>query len=288
VVIAAFVFAWGRVVAQEQVSVTEITPGVLVFASSTGNVVASVGPDGALLVGTPSASSTSWINGEIAKRTTSSARYAVIYPASAAASQGDAGWTKLGAFVAMHENALRRLRGNAMGAPGALPRGFGELGVEWPRIAFSEVLAFDMNGDSIHVVHQKAGYSDADAVTHFHMANVFYLGEAFPGDGYPLVDAAQGGTLEGLLSQLVWTDAKQHVVPARGKPVTGTELKAYRDMIVTVRERIQRMADEGLSESQVVAARPTSDFDERWGHGRVPAEEFVREVYGALKKEKAH
>lgn len=40
------------------VRITEVTPHVLVFATSSGNVVASVGPDGALLVGTPSAAST--------------------------------------------------------------------------------------------------------------------------------------------------------------------------------------------------------------------------------------
>jgi cyclase len=270
--------------AQEQHGVTEVTPNVLVFATSSGNVAASVGPDGALLVGTPSAASAGFINSEITKRTKSPARYVVIYPQSVTQSEGDGGWTRLGAFVAMHENALRRLGGNAMGAPGPSSERFAKLGVERPRIAFSEVLAFDVNGDSIHVVHQKPGYSDADALTHFHVASVFYLGEVFPGDGYPLIDADQGGTLEGLLSQLVWTDSKQQIVPARGKVRSGTELKEFRDMIDAVRERIQHMLDQGQTESQVLAAHPTAVFDDRWGHGRVSPEVFVREIYRSLKK----
>jgi len=120
-----------------------------------------------------------------------------------------------------------------------------ELGVDRPRLAFSEVLSFDLNGESIHIVHQKAGYSDADALTHFHVANLFYLGEAFPGDGYRRIDADQGGTLEGLLDELTWTNNEQRIVPARGKVTNGTTLKAFRDMIVTVRDRVQRMIHEG-------------------------------------------
>lgn len=208
----------------------------------------------------------------------------VVYPESPAQSDGDAGWGKLGAFVAMHENALRRLGGDVMGSPKPLPDRFVRLGVERPHVIFSEVLAFDINGEAIHIVHQKPGYSDADALTDFHVQNVYYLGEAFPGDGYPRIDAAQGGTLEGLLDQLAWTDPKERIVPARGKVTNGTSVKVFSEMIVTVRDRVQHMINEGRTENQVVAAHPTSDFDAQWGHGRVPPDAFVREVYAALWK----
>jgi cyclase len=239
---------------QEKAGVTEITPTLLVFATNSGNVVASVGPDGVLLVGTPASASTPFVNKIVRQRTKSLLRYVVIYPESVAKSEGDAGWGRLGAFVAMHENALRRLGGDTMGAPGPPPSRFAELAVDRPSIAFSEVLAFDLNGDSIHIVRQKPGYSDADALAHFHVANLFYLGEAFPGDGYPLIDAVQGGTLEGLLDQLTWTDASNVFVPARGKVTNGTSLKAFREMIVTVRDRVQSMINEGRTESQACSA----------------------------------
>ena len=87
-------------------------------------------------------------------------------------------------------SAYRRQR---HGRTTALSDRFIKLRVDRPRIAFSEVLAFDLNGESIHVVHQCPGYSNADAIVHFHVANLVYLGEVFPGDGYPAIDPRKGG-----------------------------------------------------------------------------------------------
>jgi hypothetical protein len=208
----------------------------------------------------------------IAARTQSPRRYVIISPQDSAHAQGDAGWGRLGAFVAMHENALRRL-GNQGG------------GVDRPRIAFSQVLAIDLNGESIHVVHQPPGYSDADALTHFHNAGVVYLGEAYPGDGYPLIDVKQGGTLDGLVKTLdPWAGSSLRIVPARGPIVSGADVKTFRDMIVAVRERVRALVEAGRSVDQVIAARPTEAYDARWGRGRVSAEAFVREVYSAVAR----
>ncbi|HEV2197498.1 MAG TPA: hypothetical protein VGR55_18070 [Candidatus Acidoferrum sp.] len=272
--------------AQEMPGITEVTPNVLVFATRTGNVIASVGPDGALLIGTPSADSTERISGELAKRTKSPVRYVVIAPGDPAQSEGDAGWGRRGAFVAMQEKALERIGGHTMGPPNPLAEEFAKLGVDRPRISFSEVMSFDLNGDAVHIVRQTPGYSDADALVHFHLANVIYFGEVFPGDGYPAIDAAHGGSLDGLVKMLDgWTDARRHVVPARGQVTDGTGLKSFLDMIAAVRKRVQHSVDAGETESQVIAEHPTTEFDAKWGHGRVQPDAFVQEVYRSLKKE---
>jgi hypothetical protein len=269
----------------DRAEITEISPNVLVFATSSGNVVASIGSDGALLVGTPSAASTEQISSILARRTKSSVRYVVIYPEDAAHSEGDAAWGHRGAFVAMQENALERLGGHAMGPPRPVPTRLLELGVDRPRVAFSEVLTFDLNGEAVHIVHQPPGYSNADAVTHFHVANLIYLGEVFPGDGYPEIDTAQGGKLEGLLKQLSWTGSTIHIVHAHGKVTTGVDVKTFRDMIITVLDCIQKMIAASRTEDQIIAEHPTTDFDARWGHGRVSPDAFVRELYSAVKRQ---
>ena len=273
--------------AQGTVGVTEITPNVVVFATKTGNVVALVGPDGALLIGTPSADSTEPISAELAKRTKSPVRYVVIAPGDPGHSEGDAGWGRRGAFVAMQEKALERIGGHIMGPPKPLSEELVRMGVDRPKISFSEVMSFDMNGEAVHIVRQTPGYSDADALVHFHLANVIYFGEVFPGDGYPAIDAEHGGSLDGLVKMLDgWTDPRRHVVPARGEVTNGTGLKAFLDMIAAVRKRVQRSIDEGKTENQVIAEHPTAEFDAKWGHGRVRPDAFVQEVYTAPKKEK--
>jgi cyclase len=251
--------------APDTAGLTQITPNVLIFATSSGNVVASVGADGALLVGTPSLASTPEISNILSNRTKSALRYFVIFPQDLAHSEGDAGWAARGAFVAMQEHALDRLGGHAMGPPRPLPPRLVKLGVDRPRIAFSNVLTFDLNGEAIHIVHQPPAYSDADAIVHFHVANLVYLGEVFPGDGYPEIDSAQGGKLEGLVKTLdEWTDKALHVVPARGRVMNGEDIKVFRDMILTVRDQVKGMLAAGKTEDQVVASHPTAAFEARW------------------------
>lgn len=265
-------------------TITEIKPDVLVFSTSTGNVVASIGPDGILILGAPAASDTDAMREVLTKRTNSPHCYVVIWPQPLDRTQGDAGWTKRGCFVAMQENALGRLGGGRMGDPTQLPPRFANLEVARPAVGFSEVIKFDMNSDAIHIVHQKPGHSDADLLAHFHKAKLVYFGEDLPGDGYPEVDKSEDGSLDGFLTTLEnWNDDDMHFVPARGELMNGTAVQAFRQMIVTVRDRVKKMADSGKTEAQIIAAHPTAEFDSRWGRGRVKPDDFVREVFASLK-----
>lgn len=265
-------------------TVTEIKPDVLVFSTSSGNVIASVGPDGVLILGALAASDRDAIREVLAKRTTSPHCYVVIWPLPLDQSQGDAGWAKHDCFVAMQENALGRIGGGRMGKPTPLPPQFATLGVVRPPVGFSEVIKFDMNADAIHIIHQKPGHSDADLLAHFEQAKVVYFGEDLPGDGYPEIDKNQNGSIDGFLSALEnWNDDLTHFVPARGAMMNGTAVQAFRQMLMTVRDRVKKMADSGETEAQVVAAHPTAEFDSRWGHGRVKPDDFVREVYDSLR-----
>ena len=280
--VAALLFST-LLAAQENVGVTELSPNVLVFSTSNGNVVASVGPDGALLIGTPSAASTAQIEEVISKRTKGAYRYIVIAPQDLAHCEGDAGWVKRGAFVAMHEKALDRLGGHGMGATRPLPQRLIDLGVDRPRISFSEVLTFDLNGDAVHIIHQPPAYSDADSIVHFHTGNVIYFGNAFPGYSYPEVDLAQGGKLDGIVKMLKnWTNDRVQIVPAHGKVMKGADVKAYSEMIITVRDRVQQLINSGKTKQEIVAAHPTREFDDNWGHGQVKPDDFVQTVYDSL------
>jgi hypothetical protein len=131
----------------------------------------------------------------------------------------------------------------------------------------------------------KPGFSDADTITHFHVADMVYPGEVFPGDGYPRIDPILGARLNGMLKTLeFWSDAKFRVVPVYGEVTTGENVKAFHDMLVTVRDRVQGMIKDGKTEAQIVAEHPTSEFDRRWRSGRVRPDEFVRELCREVKR----
>ena len=274
VILAAALLLPVSLSAQQPAPVTELSPGALLFATAAGNVVAVVTPEGAFIAGPLSAASTAGIQAEISRRTRSPVRYVVAAPRLMAQSEGDGGWGRLGAMVATHEDAWGRLSD---------PARLAASGSAAPVAAFSEVLKFDLAGHGIHVVHQKAGFSDADFLVHFESDGLVYLGESLPGDGYPTIDAEQHGTLDGLIQTLgPWTRNGAHFVPARGPVETSSDVMAFRDMLVLMQRRIRALAQAGQTVEQVIAAHPSAEYDARFGHGRVGADAFVREVYGSV------
>ena len=258
--------------AAQSVRVAEAAPGVLVLTTRAGNSVASVGPDGAVVAGVQSPATTAAIEAELARRTRSPRRYVVLAPGDSVFVAGDAGWGALGATVAAHEWTRPRLQRWIGGA----------AGVALPPVTYSEVLAFDLNGESIHVVHMPPGYSDDDAIIHFHHANIVHLGSALTTDGYPHVDLAQNGSIDGIIEtvrRFLDSPADSRFVPRRGAVIRTAELREYHRMLTAIRDGVRALAGAGAPEDSVVAARPTAAFDARWGGGLITAEQFVRMVY---------
>jgi len=261
-------------VAAQAVAVNEIVPGVLVLTTSAGNSIASVGPDGAVVIGVQTPATTPAIEAELARRTRSPRRYVLLSPGDSTVVAGDAGWGAFGAVAVVHEWNRPKLEEWAR-LPGA-PR------TALPPITYSEVIAFDLNGESIHVVHMPPGYSNDDAIAHFHHSGVVHLGGAFTSDGYPAVDFSQSGSIDGMIETVGrFTDspASNRFVPKRGPVATTAQLRDYHRMLVQVRDTVRRMTKAGATEAQVVAAKPTATFDARWGKGPVPPDAFVRMVF---------
>jgi len=261
-----------------QVRVTPLSDHVILLQSPRGNMVAAFGGDGAVVAGEMDTLSTAAVAETLTVRSTPSHRLVVLDMAGlASAGQGDAGWDARGALVIMQEFAVRRM-----------PRAF-DGAVRRPRSEFSQFFSIEMNGESIHAVHQEPGYANSDVLVHFEAANVIYLGEAFPGDGYPRIDAALSGTVDGLLKTLdPWArpdqpDFRPRFVGARGPLASSADVMAFRDMVQAVAAEVGRLKAAGKSVDAVVAAHPTAAYDQRWGHGLVTADRFVRDVYQSIR-----
>ena len=60
------------------------------------------------------------------------------------------------------------------------------------------------------------------------------------------------------------------------------DLKATHEMLATVTERMQKMAKEGKSADEAVAAAPTKDFDDKYGHGSFKPDAWTRIAYTSV------
>ena len=79
------------------------------------------------------------------------------------------------------------------------------------------------------------------------------------------------------------SDKSTRIVPGHGPVADRTALTAYRDMLVTVRDRVQKLKASGRTLAEVTAAKPTADLDATWGAGFMKADDFVAIVYKTLR-----
>jgi cyclase len=151
-------------------------------------------------------------------------------------------------------------------------------------------MTLHFDGETVQLFHPPSAHTDNDTLVHFKRANVIHASGTIGGDGgYPFFDMSSGGSLAGMIvaedNMLSLSDDKTRIVADEGDPATTATLKASRDMLVTLRARVQKLIDEGRSEDEAVAAKPTRAFDARWVHqgNFVTGDTMTRLAYQSLK-----
>jgi glyoxylase-like metal-dependent hydrolase (beta-lactamase superfamily II) len=116
------------------------------------------------------------------------------------------------------------------------------------------------------------------------------MGDIYFSRGFPFIDLSSGGSVEGFVAAvdrvLAMADANTKLIPGHGPLSNRAELETYRGMLVAIRDRIRGALADGQTLDQVLAARPTREFDEAWGGGFIGPEKFVRTVYRSLADER--
>ena len=159
-----------------------------------------------------------------------------------------------------------------------------------PTVAFNDSMTMDVGAEELRFVSYGAAHTDGDTVVLFDKANIVVLGDIFPGNGYPWIDLASGGSLAGLIETLDlvlnMSNEETRIVPAYGPVLHRRELQTYREMLATVQGRIKALLESGATPDQVLAAAPTSDFDAEWGGGIVSGEMFTSSVVQSIAQSK--
>ncbi len=182
-----------------------------------------------------------------------------------------------------HENVLHRMVGED------IPFG------AWPTDTyFTSKDEIFFNGEAIQLFHEPAAHTDGDSVLFFRRSDVIVTGDIFVTTLFPFIDTERGGSIQGIIAalnhilDLAIPAEKQEggtmVIPGHGRLCDEADVLEYRDMLTIIRDRIQNMIDEGMSLRQVIAARPTLDYEGRYGaeSGFWTTEMFVETVYNDL------
>jgi cyclase len=199
-----------------------------------------------------------------------------------------------GATVLAHENTKRR-----MSEPHDLPvlyRGsdgalaglhFDPSPVEaLPQQTFADSYKLQANGETLALQHVAAAHTDTDIYVHFEKANVIQMGDLFFNWMYPYIDPSTGGKLTGMIAaadkilSLATNDTK--IVAGHGPLGNRADLMKFRDMLVTSRDRIEKLKSAGKSAQEAVAEKPFADLDPVWGNGIINSEQWVQIVYLTL------
>jgi len=151
------------------------------------------------------------------------------------------------------------------------------------------------NGEAVEVFPQQNATTDGDSLVHFRRADVIVAGDIFTTTEYPHIDTKNGGSVQGeiralnfILDRTVYVhdeDGGTLIIPGHGRVTDEWEVAEYRDMVVIVRDRVQALMQSGATLQQVLAARPTADYDVRYGATAGPwtTDMFVEAVYTSLK-----
>ena len=259
--------------------------GLHVLKGAGANVVAWTGSDGLLVVDTGNVASAPQLFEALAKVSPGPVRLVVNTHWHPDHVGGNAALRRAGAEIIAHDDTRARMTSRQLMSPyevevPAAPRD------ALPIVTFDDTLSLHLNGTRVLLVHVPAAHSDGDLVVWWESANVVHLGDAYYAGEYPAIDVANGGSLAGTVAAiettLSRTDARTVIVPGHGPVSNRGELMAYRDMLVAVGKRVRELVEQGNSVDEVLAARPTEAFDERYGQAGIGAERFVRLLYADL------
>lgn len=173
-----------------------------------------------------------------------------------------------GATITAHENVLRLMSSDQVLVTFQNTRVPAAPESARPRLTFNDRTNLSWNGDLIHIVHIANAHSNGDAIVHFRDADVVHTGDIFFNGLYPYIDVDFGGHISGMVEAveeiLAHTNETTLFIPGHGPLATRENLIAYRDMLTTVRNRVQVMIDQGKTRQGIIEAKPTADLDAAW------------------------
>jgi cyclase len=264
--------AQGRDMSQVVIRPHQVANGIYYLEGQGGNIGLSVGEDGVVMIDDQFAPLTDRIVAAIRQLNQGEIRFVINTHVHGDHTGGNENLGKMGILILARDAVRVRMAAAENAVQEALPV-----------LTFSEPISVHMNGGTVRTIPVPPAHTDGDSFIHFVEADVLHLGDVFRSTGYPYMDLANGGTLQGTLDALAvaigMAGPNTKIIPGHGGVSTRADVMAFRDMILDVKTRVAALVAQGRTADQVIAARPASSHEARYGTDQTSLERFLRAVY---------
>jgi glyoxylase-like metal-dependent hydrolase (beta-lactamase superfamily II) len=151
---------------------------------------------------------------------------------------------------------------------------------------FTKDETLHLNGATLVLKHYKPAHTDSDISVDFTDADILHCADTLWNGYYPFIDYSTGGSIDGMIraaeANVARATDKTIVIPGHGSIGNKSQLIEFRDMLVAIREKVAVLKKQGKSRDEVVAAKPTADYDAKWGGFVVKGDFFTKLVYAGV------
>jgi cyclase len=254
-----------------------------------GNITVAVGDDGIIMVDGQFAPLSEKIKAAIKAISPLPVKYLINTHFHGDHTGGNENFAKDGVTIVAHDNIRVRLAaGTTAGLTGAkaAPRPAEAL----PKQTYlGGSLTLEVGGRKARLTYVANAHTDGDTWVYFEDANVLATGDVFNNlKRYQNIDYANGGDVRGMIRAnaafLNVSNNDTKVVPGHGGLAKRADVVEFHAMLVTARERIERLYNEGKSEKEVIALRPLRDYDATWAANDAAAIANTRNVYNSFNR----
>lgn len=263
------------------IDTVNVAPGIYMLVGRGGNIGLTVGTDGAAIIDDQFADMVPKIRSAVALLSEKPVHFVINTHLHGDHTGGNDAFGAAGAVIIAHDN-VRRFLGTAQVNPANNQEIPARAKESLPVITFADTATLHFNDDDLEFTHLPNAHTATDIVVRFRKANVLHMGDCFTG-GFPFIDGSTGGTFDGLIAAhekvLATVDDATRIIRGHGPLGNKAELQAYHDMLVVVRDRIAKLVKAGKTQQQVVEARPTREFEEKYGGGSFNAEQWIGRAY---------
>jgi cyclase len=271
--------------AEAPIKTQELARGLHMLSGPGGNIAVLAGGDGVAVIDSGVAERAAAIQSAIAGLGGKTIRFLLNTHWHFDHVGGNEAFAKTGAVIVAHHNVRQRMAAEQtitfvnVKVPPSPPRAL-------PVVTFGDTGALHHEDTVIEAVYVPAAHTDTDAVYRLPGPDVVHAGDLFFNGFYPFIDFSTGGTLDGLIAGLdrvlALVGPETRVIPGHGPLARKAELRAFRDMLAEVRDRVNPLVEGGKSLAEVVAAKPTRALDEKWGKGFFTGDFFIHMLYQGM------